>query len=102
LLTHKLNHPNVCRIYEVGESDGGLFVSLEFVEGQFLSELDRSGKKIKTDTALQIAKDLLLAIQEANRQGMVHRTLKPQNIIVDSNFHAHILDFGSAIADSSV
>ncbi len=97
LLSHKLRHPNVCRIFDVGESDDGLFISMEYVEGQSLSDLVRSEKKLKNDVAFQIVKDLLSAIKEANHLGIIHRNLKPQNIMIDSKFHAHILDFGSAI-----
>ena len=97
LLSHKLHHPNICQIYDVGESENGLFVSMEFVEGQSLSELVRSEKKLKFDIAFQIVKDLLEALQEANHLGIIHRNLKPQNIMIDPNYHAHILDFGSAI-----
>jgi serine/threonine protein kinase len=90
-----LNHPNIITIHEVSEYEGRPYIAMEYVEGQSLKGL--IGKKDMTinqvfDIAIQICEGLT----KAHQQGIVHRDVKPQNILVDKDGRARILDFGLA------
>jgi non-specific serine/threonine protein kinase len=90
-----LNHPNICTIYEVGEHDGQSFIAMELVEGQSLKErIDRGPLPI--DDAVSLAVQVGEGLGEAHEKGIVHRDIKPGNIILSSRGQAKILDFGLA------
>jgi tetratricopeptide (TPR) repeat protein len=90
-----LDHPFICKIFEVGEHDGRDFIVMEYVEGRTLDALiaDRS---ITPRQVLDIAHELSQALEEAHRRGIVHRDLKPSNIMVSNQGHVKVLDFGIA------
>ena len=90
-----LNHPNICTIYEVGESGGECFIAMEYVEGRPLAEVIRSGG-VPVETALRYARQLASALEHAHAHGVIHRDLKPLNILVTPQGDAKILDFGLA------
>lgn len=94
ILARKVAHPNVCRLYDIGESDGIHYVSMEFVDGLTLSDMLLVQGKLPPAEGLRILRQVLLALQEAHRAGVIHRDLKPQNIMVDVNQRAFIMDFG--------
>ena len=90
-----LNHPNICTIYEVGEQDGELFIAMEYVDGAPLSEFLK-GSGVPTESVLRFGKQIASALEHAHERGVVHRDLKPVNVIVTSQGNAKILDFGLA------
>jgi serine/threonine protein kinase len=91
----RLDHPNICAVYEVGNAEGLSFIVMQYVEGQTLAER-LSGKPLDEDAALAVATQVAAALTEAHRQGIVHRDIKPQNIMLSPRGHVRVLDFGLA------
>jgi len=98
LLARKITHKNVVRIYDFGEADGLKFFTMEWIDGKNLKQRIRSQGKMPVEEAQPMIHQMLEALQEAHRQGVVHRDLKPQNTMVDGEGEPHILDFGIARA----
>ncbi len=90
-----LNHPNICTIYEVAEESGELFIAMEFVEGQPLSDFLRQGG-LPVETVTRYGRQISGALEHAHERGIIHRDLKPVNIVVTPQGDAKILDFGLA------
>jgi serine/threonine protein kinase/tetratricopeptide (TPR) repeat protein len=90
-----LNHPNICTIYEVSEEQGEMFIAMEFVEGQPLSEAIREGR-LSTSSVVRYARQVAGALEHAHARGVIHRDLKPLNIVITPDGDAKILDFGLA------
>src|SRR5437016_13638742 len=80
-LASALNHPNICTVYEVGEDSGEVFMAMEYVDGQPLSEAIRAGG-LPLETTLRLGRQLASALAHAHDRGVVHGDLKPANIIV--------------------
>ena len=91
-----LQHPNVVTIYDFGETDGHLFIAMEFIDGTDLEKLLARGSTIPLAAKLDIIIDVLNGLAYAHRRGIVHRDIKPANIRIDSEGHARIMDFGVA------
>ena len=89
-------HPNVCRVYDVGEVEGQTFISMEYVDGEDLASLLRRIGRLPVDKALQIGRQLCAGLAEAHRAGVLHRDLKPANVMLDGRGHVLITDFGLA------
>ena len=96
LLARKVSHRNVVRIFDLGESEGVKFFTMEFIEGQSLKALIRKRGRVPAQETVAICREVLAALQEAHAQGIIHRDLKPQNIMVDKAGMAHLMDFGIA------
>jgi eukaryotic-like serine/threonine-protein kinase len=95
-----VNHPNVCQIYEIGEDHGELFITMELLEGEALSERVRKGPLSIAD-ALPIELGILAALSALHARGIVHRDLKPSNVFLTPH-NVKLLDFGLARADPSL
>ena len=90
-----VTHPNIATVYEVGDSDGVVFIAMELVEGKTLRDLI-GGRPMPIKDALRIATEMAEGLAEAHKAGVIHRDFKPDNVIVHSNGHPKILDFGLA------
>ncbi len=90
-----LNHPNIITIYEINEAGGTHFIATEFIDGKTLNEYAKSNR-LKLKSALEIAIQIGSALDEAHSAGIVHRDIKPDNVMVRSNGLVKILDFGIA------
>src|SRR5918996_5260765 len=84
ILARKVSHSNACRIYDMGEYGNTHYVSMEYLEGFTLSELIEKKGRLKLVQGIEIMKQVLAGLHEAHRVGVIHRDLKPQNIMVDS------------------
>jgi serine/threonine protein kinase len=99
-MARRVSHPNVCRVYDVGEVDGQTFFTMEYVDGEDLASLLRRIGRLPPDKALDIARHLCAGLAAAHAKGVLHRDLKPANIMLDGRGQVVITDFGLAgIAD---
>lgn len=92
----RLDHPNICMIFEVGEVDGRTYLAMACVEGQDLGRRVRADGRLPLDEALEIAIQVGRGLSEAHRQGIVHRDIKPENILLTPRGQVKITDFGLA------
>jgi serine/threonine-protein kinase len=95
-IARQISHPGVCRVYDVGEADGHHFISMEYVDGEDLASLLRRIGRLPSDKAVQIARQLCAGLSAAHDQGVLHRDLKPGNVMIDGRGRARISDFGIA------
>ncbi len=96
-----LNHANLVSIYDWGEVDGAYYIVMEYVEGETLKEHIRRHGRLGGNDAVRIALQLLSALAFAHRRGIVHRDIKPQNVMLDREGNVKIMDFGIARAGDS-
>jgi serine/threonine-protein kinase len=97
-ITRQLSHPNICRVYDIGEIDGRHFLSMEFIDGEDLASLLKRIGHLTNEKALDIARQLAAGLAAAHERGVLHRDLKPANIMLDGHGRVRITDFGLAIA----
>ena len=95
-LARKISHRNVCRMFDLGKAEGTTFITMEFVPGEDLKKFIRKSGQLGAGRAVSIAKQICEGLMEAHHLGVVHRDLKPQNIMVDEDGNARIMDFGIA------
>jgi len=95
-LALRITHPNVCRVYDIGEVDGQHFISMEYVDGEDLASLLRRVGHLPEERAVEIARQLCAGLAAAHDQGILHRDLKPANVMIDGRGRAKITDFGLA------
>jgi hypothetical protein len=97
-LARTIVHPNVCRVYDIGHADGWHYLSMEYVDGETLASLlCRVGQPSRAK-ALDLARQLCAGLGSAHARGVLHRDLKPTNIMIDGRGQVRILDFGLAVA----
>ncbi len=93
----QVSHPNVCRVYDIGEVDGRHFYTMEYIDGEDLASLLRRIGRLSPDKALEIAHQICAGLAAAHDSGLLHRDLKPANIMLDGRGRARITDFGLAL-----
>src|SRR5262249_31950209 len=89
-----VTHPNVCRVYDIGEADGQPFLSMQFIDGENLASLLLRIGRLPPDKAVEISRKLCAGLAAAHSQGVLHRDLKPANIMIDGRGQVLITDFG--------
>jgi len=101
-VARQIAHPNVCRVYDIGESDGRLYLTMEYVAGEDLAALLRRIGHIGSGKTIEIARKLAAGLAAAHARGVIHRDLKPQNIMIDGEGEVRIMDFGIAVVATEV
>ena len=96
-----LQHPNVVSVYDRGSFDGTYYIAMEYLAGRTLKQMIRDEAPIEPVRAIDITIQILKAARFAHRRGVIHRDLKPQNVIIDESDHATVTDFGIARAGAS-
>jgi tetratricopeptide (TPR) repeat protein/predicted Ser/Thr protein kinase len=96
VLSSRVTHRNVIRIYDLGDADGVKFITMEFIEGKDLRSILHERKKLPPEEAVDIALQVCQALDAAHGIGIIHRDLKPQNIMLDDSGRAIVMDFGLA------
>jgi eukaryotic-like serine/threonine-protein kinase len=96
-----LQHPNVVGVYDRGGYDGTYYIAMEYVPGRTLKQLVREEAPLDPVRAIDITIQMLKAARFAHRHGVIHRDLKPHNVIVDESGHVKVTDFGIARAGAS-
>src|SRR5579884_2532435 len=99
----RLHHPNIVAIHDIGEADGLQYIVMQFLRGETLDALMRSSGPLPPARALSIAEQIASALDYAHAQGIIHRDVKPANVIVGEGDHATLTDFGIArLAEQTV
>ncbi len=96
ILARQVTDRNVIRIFDLGEANGMRFITMEYVEGQSLHQILRKQGKLPVAEAMEIMRQMLSGLQAAHREGVIHRDLKPGNIMRDSQGRVVVMDFGLA------
>ena len=95
-VARQVSHPNVCRVYDIGEADGHVFLSMEYVDGEDLASLLRRIGRLSPDKAAEMARQLCAGLAAAHDKGVLHRDLKPANVMIDGRGRVRLADFGLA------
>ncbi|MHB8095024.1 MAG: protein kinase domain-containing protein [Candidatus Aminicenantales bacterium] len=95
-IARKITHRNICRMHDIGEEGFLHYITMEYVAGEDLKRFIRRAGTLSTGKAIHIAQQVCEGLAEAHRLGVIHRDLKPQNIMIDENGNAKIMDFGIA------
>jgi serine/threonine protein kinase/tetratricopeptide (TPR) repeat protein len=95
-MARKIAHRNVCKMYYLGEEKGAHYITMEYVPGEDLKSMIRMSGQLSTGMTIKVAKQVCDGLTEAHRLGVIHRDLKPNNIMIDKQGDARIMDFGIA------
>lgn len=95
-IARKISHRNICRMYDLGEEGFLQYITMEYVAGEDLKRFVKRAGQLTSGKAIFIAKQVAQGLTEAHRLGVIHRDLKPQNIMIDEDGNARIMDFGIA------
>src|SRR5947208_8386479 len=98
----QVSHPNVCRVFDIGETDGTLFLTMEYVDGEDLASVVRRIGRLSPDKATEIARQICAGLAAAHERGVIHRDLKPANVMLDGAGKIRITDFGLAGVAASI
>jgi serine/threonine-protein kinase len=96
LLASKISHKNILRIHDLGDWNGTKFITMAYVEGADLAGLIQKEGPTDFERALHFTRQLCAALEAAHHEGVIHRDLKPQNILIDHNDTLYVSDFGLA------
>jgi serine/threonine-protein kinase len=96
ILAREISHENVIRIHDLGEADGVKYISMKYIEGTSLRDLLTATGRLTLEKAVSIGKQVCSALAAAHRKGVIHRDLKPQNIMIDRDGDVQVMDFGIA------
>src|SRR5882762_6296550 len=96
ILARQITHKNVIRIFDLGQADGIKFITMEYIEGQDLQGLLKQKKRLEPADAAKIIAQVCRALEVAHAEGVIHRDLKPQNIMLDKTGRVYVMDFGIA------
>ena len=96
ILARQITHRNVIRIFDLGQADGIKFITMEYIDGEDLQALLRRKGKLEPAEAATIIAQVCRALEAAHAEGVIHRDLKPQNIMLDKTGRVHVMDFGIA------
>jgi len=99
-LARQITHPAVCRVFDVGDAEGGIFYSMELVRGEDLAALLRRVGRLPSEKVIDIAHQLCAGLAAAHAQGVLHRDLKPANVLIDHDGLVRITDFGIAVSST--
>jgi hypothetical protein len=95
-IARQISHPNVCRVFDIGDVDGVPFLSMEYVDGEDLASVVRRIGRLSPDKAIEVARQICAGIAAAHERGVIHRDLKPANVMLDGAGKIRIMDFGLA------
>lgn len=98
----QVSHPNVCRVFDIGETDGRHFLSMEFIDGDDLSALLTRVGRFTSERAIEISRELCVGLAAIHNAGILHRDFKPANVIIDSKGKSRITDFGIAGLEADI
>jgi serine/threonine-protein kinase len=101
-VAREIAHPNVCRVYDVGATDGRAFLSMEYVDGEDLASLLRRIGRLPGEKGVEIARQLCAGLAAIHERGVVHRDLKPGNVMLDGRGRVRLTDFGLAALGAEV
>src|SRR3954471_24375859 len=96
-----LSHPNIVGVYDSGESNGTYFIVMEYIEGRSLAQIIRDDGPLSPDRAADVATDVAAALGFAHRNGVVHRDVKPGNVLLTPSGQVKVTDFGIARAEQA-
>jgi hypothetical protein len=95
-IARQVSHPNVCRVFDIGEAEGLPFLTMEYVDGEDLATLLRRIGRLPSDKAMEVARQICAGLAAAHEHGVIHRDLKPANVMIDGRGKVRITDFGLA------
>ena len=95
-IARRISHPNICRVFDIGQMDDQVFFSMEYIDGEDLGRLLRRIGRLPSDKAAEIARKICAGLAAAHSKGVLHRDLKPANIMLDGRGEILIMDFGLA------
>jgi serine/threonine protein kinase len=101
-ISRQVSHPNVCRVFDIGDVDGQLFLTMEYVDGEDLASVVRRIGRLSPDKAAEIARQICAGLAAAHDRGVIHRDLKPANVMLDGSGKIRITDFGLASIAASI
>jgi serine/threonine protein kinase len=101
-LAASLDHPNLVPIHQAGEAEGVLFIAMRYVEGTDLRALLEQEGPLEPERAVALCEQIAGALDAAHRRGLVHRDVKPANVLLDGEVHAYLADFGLTKQTSSI
>ena len=97
-----LTHPNIVEIYDVGEEEGLHYIVMEYIRGRTLKQLIAQRGALEKNEALAIMDQLISAVEEAHKKNIIHRDIKPQNVLIKDDGTVKITDFGIATVSDSL